>query len=458
MISPHPPLRLVEGTGRSPAPVAAPRPLAAALELAALGAGLTLVATLLGRIPDAFHRLGAVQGLVTLGFGFYALALLRARRYAALPGAWSVVLGVALAARVALLPMAPALSDDAYRYLWEGRVLAHGGDPYRQPPDDPALAALRDRGGWERVNHRELAAIYPPLGLAGFALVAGVRPTIGALKLWVVLHDLALIAVLLAWARRLGLPAIAVAAYAWNPLLLLEYAGSGHNEPTALLWLALAGLLCDTRPSLSAAALAIGALVKLAPLAALPFLLPRWTWRARLVAAAILVPGLALYALETHGVHSGLAAYWSRWRNNELAFHYLEGLAGFAGARTLALVATAAVAAVLVAHRAALARGVATTLRAGLLLGPVLHPWYLGWALVLDPLAPSPPWRLLSWTALLNYGLLSSPAEGRSFHPPLAWRWVEYGTPLVLALGLFWWRRRAHAPGLALPAHEERTP
>jgi len=67
-------------------------------------------------------------------------------------------------------------------------------------------------------------------------------------------------------------------------------------------------------------------------------------------------------------------------------------------------------------------------------VSPVVHPWYLGWALLFEPLAPSAPWLLLSLTAILNYGLLAPPAAGRDFHLPLAWRWVEYGAPLALGL------------------------
>ena len=82
--------------------------------------------------------------------------------------------------------------------------MASGGNPYRQSPLDPALAPLRDAVIYPRINHKELSTIYPPLAEAGFALVARVVPTVWGFKLWVVLHDLALVAVLAWWARRRG--------------------------------------------------------------------------------------------------------------------------------------------------------------------------------------------------------------------------------------------------------------
>ena len=92
-------------------------------------------------------------------------------------------------------------------------------------------------------------------------------------------------------------------------------------------------------------------------------------------------------------------------------------------------------------------RATRRTIRAGLLAGPVLHPWYLGWTLMFEPLAPSAAWLLFSFTAVLNYGVLATPAEGGSFHLPLVWRWVEQGLPLLLALLLWMGGRRGAEPG-----------
>jgi hypothetical protein len=358
---------------------------------------------------------------------------------------------VAVATRAALFPVTPSLSGDLFRYVWEGRVVVSGGNPYRQSPLDPRLEPLRDRTVYPQINHKELATIYPPLAIAGFALVARCAPTVGAFKLWVILHDLVLVLLLIAWARRERGSGVSAIAYAWNPLVLVEYAGTGHHDPTALVWLVLALMLLESCPMLSAAALAVGSLVKLAPLVALPFLLRRWTWRARLLGLALLGAGLGWYWSQTRAADSGLNAYWGTWRNNELLFHYLERwTGGFALARRLSLVLVgAALAFALVKHWEA-ERAARLGVRAGLLCSPVMHPWYLGWTLVFEPLQPSAPWLLLSLTAILNYGLFATPTSGRDFHLSLASRWVEYGAPLVLALVLIASRhlaRRARAEG-----------
>jgi hypothetical protein len=53
---------------------------------------------------------------------------------------------------------------------------------------------------------------------------------------------------------------------------------------------------------------------------------------------------------------------------------------------------------------------------------------------------------LLSWTALLNYGFLATPDAGRAFHPPLAWRWIEYGVPLATGIAIAIARRSRRPP------------
>ena len=422
-----------------PARLLALEPVTAALLLAAQFAWL-------GSLPDWRAELARYQMAYLLAFA--TLALARRARWASLPWAPGFVVVVALALRAAVLPVTPTLSDDAYRYVWEGRVLGAGEDPYRHAPDDPRLARLRDREVFPHVNHPELRAIYPPLSEAGFALVAAIRPDVVAMKLWVLLHDLALCALLASWcARRGGSPWYAI-AYAWNPLVVTEYAGSGHHDPVAILWLVAALALAERRPArplASALAAAAGTLVKLMPLAAVPFLWRAWTTRARIVAAALLAAGLGAYAWLALGPASGLAAFAERWRHNDALFGPLARAFGDRGARVAVFVTLLALLAWGLRRGWDAATGTRRLLGAALLLGPVVHPWYVGWVLALVPLAPSPAWVLLSCLATLSYGAFAPPPEGSSHHPPLAWRALEYGAPALLAAALAWSRSRGRA-------------
>src|SRR2546429_408763 len=64
----------------------------------------------------------------------------------------------------------------------------------------------------------------------------------------------------------------------------------------------------------------------------------RWGTRGLVACLALLLPGLALYALLTRGASSGLSAYWETWRNNALIFDVIERATGrYAVARAVAL-------------------------------------------------------------------------------------------------------------------------
>ncbi len=407
---------------------------------------LVAVGSLWGALPDWRAELGRFQGLWLVAFAAYALALLRRAHWRELPHAGAFVMLVALALRVAVFAAPPTLSDDLYRYAWEGRVLAGGANPWRHAPDDPSLSRFRDPDVYPHVNHPELRAIYPPLAEAGFALVARVSSTLGAVKLWVLLHDLALCALLAWWCARRGGSAWDAAVYAWNPLVVVEYAGSGHHDPTGILWLVSALVLLERRPVGSALAATAAVLVKLVALPALPFLWRGWTTRARLVAGLLLAGSLAGYATLASGSGSGLAAFAQRWRHNDALFGAFAFALGDHSARFAVAVLLGVVLVFALRRGLCAVEGTRLMLRAGLLLGPVVHPWYLGWVLALEPLGPSPAWLLLSCTVTLGYGALAPPAAAGGHHPDGLTRAVEYGLPALLAIALALRARRQGGP------------
>ncbi len=125
------------------------------------------------------HWFGRVIGLV--GMIFVGMAIF-VRKDAARTPIWFVLL-VTLAIQLPELIFLPRTSDDAYRYVWDGRVLLAGIDPYRFVPLDPALAHLRDpllfpEGEPPLINRPRAPTIYPPIAQLWFALVALFTPKV----------------------------------------------------------------------------------------------------------------------------------------------------------------------------------------------------------------------------------------------------------------------------------------
>jgi hypothetical protein len=210
-----------------------------------------------------------------------------------------LILGVALLAR-ALIVTAPPVSTDIYRYVWDGRVQAAGINPYRYRPADPQVAFLRDAQIYPLINRAATAVtIYPPAAQLLFRAVTAIAPTVTAMKLAMVACEAILVATVLAMLRRRGLPQSRIVLYAWHPLPLFEFAGSGHIDAAALCLMMLACLAAQRqRPVQTGALLGAAALVKFFPVAILPALYRRWDWRlplaAAVVAAALYLPFIAV--------------------------------------------------------------------------------------------------------------------------------------------------------------------
>lgn len=161
------------------------------------------------------------------------------------------VFTVAIGIRLAFLLM--PTGSDTYRYLWEGRVLAAGFNPYLHPPDDLLLTGLRD-SIWQGVGHPDVTAIYPPLAQWLFAALAALGSGLLVFKLIFTAADLILCFLLI---RRFG--AVGGRIYAWNPLAALSFAGGGHYDSLFMLAMVLAWFAWDRRtPRVAATAVLLG--------------------------------------------------------------------------------------------------------------------------------------------------------------------------------------------------------
>jgi alpha-1,6-mannosyltransferase len=206
-----------------------------------------------------------------------------------------VVLALAAAMRLLLVGEEPFLSNDLYRYIWDGRVQAAGINPYLHVPADPALAALRDAAIYPNINRADYAVtVYPPVAQAIYLAVTRIAETALAMRLAMVGFEAVIIIVLLDLLGRLALPRTAIVAYAWHPLAIFEVANNGHAE-AAMVALLMIGvwLLVRARRVAGAIAVTLAALVKPYAVLVLPAFWRPWDWRVPL---AIIVTILACYA------------------------------------------------------------------------------------------------------------------------------------------------------------------
>lgn len=370
------------------------------------------------------------------------------------------VLAGAVAFRLVLLGVAPSLSDDIYRYVWEGRIQGLGFDPYVLAPDAPALEPHRD-AIWAQINHRNLSAIYPPWAQLVFRAVAGAGGGVVAFKAVFCAIDIAAVALVLRLLAQRGLPAARATLYAWNPLAVVEVAASGHLEPLGLAPLVAALVWAERRPALAWAAMALSVGARYAALAAWPAFARRVPLRVAGVVAVVVVLGVgfAFYARAGSHLFDSLRVYGLVWRGNDLVFAALHAvLRDLAWTRVVAFACVVGVLAVSLRGTRSLAPAMLLAFGGTLVCAPVVHPWYVLWPLVLVPLAPSAAIVAWSATAPLAYHFLY-PAFGRRPAPFEDWGLLALEMTPV-ALGMAWdlrRRRRVRAPTVT-PATPQATP
>lgn len=271
----------------------------------------------LGRQP------GAAILVLFLAFAAFFYAVVACEQ-AATPVSLRSTLLVAALLRLVLIPLPPTLSDDTLRYIWDGRVVSAGFDPYQLAPEAAELTALRD-ASWEKMPHHQVPTVYPPLALMLFALASQLPWPLISIKILLSLIDLLGCALLYRLAQKLELPPTRVLFYAWNPLLLLETAGMGHVDSLmATLSIAAVLLLAQGRPARAGAAAAAAVAAKLLPLLALPLWLrrsrPRWIFAA---ATAALLTAFFLPLALLSGLPRGLWIYGKSWEWNGPLFEPL---------------------------------------------------------------------------------------------------------------------------------------
>ena len=301
--------------------------------------------------------------------------------HAAAAKLWAWLIG-AVVLRLILVATTP--SDDVHRYLWEGRVLLAGHNPYLLAPDDPKLKSLRT-ADWSKINHPDFPAIYPPVAQFGFVAVAGVSESPLAIKLWHVLCDVLTVVVVGACLAQSGLPPIRVCLYALNPLVLTAFAIEGHVDSLMLLLSSLS-ILAGQRNRWTLAGVLFGLAIasKIVVIIWFPWWLIRHS-KAALTAAVVVLATYIPFADAGWGLLESLTRF-----GTGTEFFSLMGTLGLVTNIALPHQAISGAALVLCVLYLAIKqrnaeRFAASAITALLIFAPIVHYWYLSWALLWLP-------------------------------------------------------------------------
>ena len=419
-----------------------------------------------------FGQLVVLFGVALLAYAW----LLRT----ALPWRWG--LAAALGLRLLWLPAQPALSDDVYRFRWDGLLVANGVNPFRYRPDeliaDGARAALPAPARREQVlpelqqlyrqlNSPHYYSVYPPICQYVFGGAAALFPTsqtgfAAVLRLVLLLAEAGTAGLLLALLAAWKLPLHHAARYLLHPLVIAELTGNLHVEGLALsLLLLMLWLLHRGRWLPAAGVLALAAATKLLPLLALPLLVRRLEWRrllgfglvVGLIVAVLFGPFLTPDLLAHVG--SSLELYFHRFEFNASVYYLLRSvgywLTGYNQIARLgpALALLAGLVGLALAWRErpatwpALPRTLLLMLTAYFALATIVHPWYLTLLIGLSALTRLRYPLVWGGLAVLSYATYQTPAYTENL-------WLV-GLEYLVAFGFMTWELRAAPAASAEP-------
>ncbi|MFD2245519.1 hypothetical protein [Pontibacter ruber] len=392
--------------------------------------------------------------LVLLAFGAYAYVTTQK------VNVWHGI-AAALFFRLLFLFSIPALSDDYFRFVWDGRLLLNGENPYLHLPSyylsnaAPALPGITQEL-FQQLNSKEYYSVYPPVLQAVFWLAAALFPnsmlgSVIVLRVVILLAEAGSVFLLLRLVRRMGLPDRYMLLYALNPLVILELTGNLHFEALLIFFLLLALYQLHYQRYRIAAvpfALAIGA--KLLPLMFLPFVLRKLGAGRFLAFGLVLLAMLVLlfFPLLTPEVlgnfFQSIDLYFQRFEFNASVYYLLRWvgfrLTGYNQIAVIGPLLSLAILATVLALAAVkylgsvrrLAGYMAAALTVYLFLSTTVHPWYITTLVALTAMSHFRYAAVWSGLAIFSYSAYRTSAYTENlwlvaveYTLVFLWLWVE---------------------------------
>jgi hypothetical protein len=202
-------------------------------------------------------------------------------KFADLSGKEILILGIV--ARMMLFFSLPNLSDDFYRFIWDGRLIDLGINPFSHTPEFYMQGRVQfsslSLDLYEKLNSQAYFTIYPPISQLLFWFSAALSPnsitgSVFVLGLTLLFFEIGSLILIVKLLKQTGLAVSNTMIYAFNPLVILEITGNLHFEGVMLFFLlGFIFLFQKNKTKLSALTISLGIATKLIPLMFLPFAL-----------------------------------------------------------------------------------------------------------------------------------------------------------------------------------------
>ena len=434
--------------------------------LAILSLGLYLLLSLSQSTQPEIGRLLVVSMALA---GLYLLMLPLTKGLSLFGSDRQVLIGLAvIAVGIRLLILITAgegayLSNNVYRHVWEGGLVAHGYNPYAVIPESFDRSGMAEGELFVGMNAAATEGAAPPLAQLLFAVAyISHSDSVFGFKLlsffFELLTIIGLVMLLAPTVRRRPYESWAILIWVFSPLVIVEFLLSNHVDIFAIPFLVFAVVWVRRGDAvLSGVLLALAALLKTFALLLVPVLLlhfagrQRWRFAAGLTATLIVfylpfLPGAGWNALQSavfipqSEPFAGLVYMLAKWIAGPTA-----ALWTCLVLLTVVIVATSTVLKQRLPH---IEQRLFVVIGAMMILAPALSPWYLVWVLPFVVLYRETAFLLLSVTALLSYHSLISYYESGEFHREWTMVAMQY-MPFFVLIAWKLVRSRLTRPSLA---------
>ena len=340
-----------------------------------------------------------------------------------------LLLSITVLFRLCFISSTPALSDDYFRFIWDGRLFANGYNPFQylpsQVPEHIFSSSNLTAELLDGLNSPDYYSVYPSVmqyifGAACYLFPNDIQTSIIFMRAVIIISEVSSCYLIIKLLQHFKQPVSKVLLYALNPLVIIELTGNLHFEAVMIFFLLLFFyLLVSKKHLLAGIVLALSISTKLIPLILLPLLIKRLSPKQFVLLSIVCIATAILLYLPFYdadvlfNMYKSIELYFQHFEFNASVFYVIRAI-GFAtkgydiisiAGKVLPIVFILSFVFILLKTKinssAKLIKTSVLILFIYYALALIVHPWYVSLLLVLGIFTQ---YRFtILWTALISF-------------------------------------------------------